>query len=167
MRARRTRATKTGSLFRGHRAGDTGELPAIRADIPDEVPFAITSDPVDPETARYAPIAPGRYAWLSRLLALALVVGVLWVIGAAAWSWSQHQYFVGDDDGTVVIYRGIDASLPGLDLSKPYERTNVTLDRLSDFEAENVREGIDADNLADARKTVENLAAKMSPEGAP
>jgi protein phosphatase len=168
MRARRTRAAKTAprstSLFRGHRAGDTGELEPIRAEIPDEVPFAIPSDPIrDPETARYAPRPPDRFTWLRRLLALMVVVGVVWVVAAAAWAWSQDQFYVGEQDGTVVIYRGLDASLPGLDLSEPYESTNVELDRLSDFEAQNVREGIDASSLADARKTVESLAENMSP----
>jgi PPM family protein phosphatase len=167
MRARRTRGAKAGSLFRGHRSGDTGELEPVRAEIPDEVGFAIPSDPIDPEAMRYAPIAPSRYTWLSRLLVLAVVVGVLWVIAAAAYSWSQHQFFVGEQNGTVVIYRGVDTSLPGVDLSKPYETTNVTLDRLSDFDAGNVRDGIDADSLDDARKTVDTLAGKMSPEAAP
>src|SRR4051794_37548685 len=64
MRARRTRAAKAGNLFRGHRGGDTGELEPVRADIPDEVGFAIPSDPIDPEAVRYAPIAPSRYTWL-------------------------------------------------------------------------------------------------------
>jgi len=172
MRARRTRAgkatAKSGSLFRGHRAGDTGELEPVQAEIPDEVGFAISSDPIierdhDPEAVRYAPRAPGRYLWLSRLLVLAVVVGVVWILAAAAWSWSQQQYFVGEQDGTVVIYRGVDTSLPGIDLSHPYLTTNVQLDRLSDFEAQNVREGIDATSLEDARHTVESLAEKMSP----
>ena len=164
MRTRRARAAKSGSLFRGHRAGDTGELEPIRAEIPDSVPFAIPSDPIrDQEAVRYAPRAPGRYTWLSRLLALAVVVGVVWVLAAVAWSWSQDQFYVGEQDGTVVIFRGLDASLPGVDLSQPYETTNVELGRLSDFEAQNVREGIDSDSLTDARDTVQDLAAKMSP----
>ncbi len=163
MRARRARSTKTGSLFRGHRAGDTGELEPVRAEIPDEVGFAITSDPVtDPESLRYAPMAPGRFTWLSRLLALAVVVGVLWLIGAGAWSWSQDQYYVGEDDGTVVIFRGLDTSLPGIDLSHPYQSSNVTLDRLCDFDADKVREGIDVDSLDDAHDTVSNLAGQMT-----
>jgi protein phosphatase len=170
MRARRTRSAKagqrSGSLFRGHRAGDTGELEPIREEIPAEAGSAIRSDPVDPESLRYAPIEPGRFAWLSALLAVAVVVGLLWLAGAAAWSWSQDQYYVGEDDGTVVIYRGVDASLPGLELSHAYESTNVTLDRLCDFEAERVREGIDASGLADAHDTVDNLAAKMTDAGA-
>jgi hypothetical protein len=170
MRARRTRGAKTAprttSLFRGHRAGDTGELEPIRASIPEEVGFAIPSDPIqDPETIRYAPRAPGRYTWLSRLLAVAVVVGVAWMLAAAAWSWSQQQYFVGEEDGTVVIFRGIDGSLPGLDLSHTYERSNVTLDRLCDFDAGEVRDGISASSLADARDKVDNLATKMTDGG--
>jgi serine/threonine protein phosphatase PrpC len=164
MRARRTRPTKTGSLFRGHRAGDTGELEPIRAEIPSGVGFAITNDPVaDAEAVRYAPLAPSRFTWLSRLLALAVLVGALWVVGAAAWSWSQDQYYVGEQDGAVVIYRGIDASLPGIDLSHTYESSNVTLDRLCDFDAGEVRDGISASSLDDARDTVDNLASKMTP----
>ncbi len=167
MRGRRTRpakgAARSTSLFRGHRAGDTGELEPVRAEIPSEVGFAIHNDPVaDAEAVRYAPLAPSRFSWLSRLLALAVVVGVLWIVAAAAWSWSQEQYFVGDQDGGVVIYRGIDASLPGIDLSHPYETSNVTLDRLCEFQADKVREGISATSLQDARDTVDNLAAKMT-----
>jgi len=163
MRARRTRPIKAGSLFRGHRAGDTGELEPVRAEIPEEVGFAIRSDPApDPESLRYAPIAPGRYAWLSRLLALAVVVGLCWLAAAAAWSWSQDQYYVGEQDGTVVIYRGIDASLPGVDLSHPYETTNVTLTRLCKFDSDEVREGISASSLDDAHQKVDNLAGKMT-----
>jgi protein phosphatase len=168
MRGRRPRATKSGSLFRGHRAGDTGELEPVRAEIPEGVGFAIPSDPIqDPESARYAPRAPGPYAWLTRLLALAIIIGVLWVVGAGAWSWSQDQYFIGEQDGSVVIYRGVNASLPGIDLSSPYEKTNVTLDRLSDFQADQVREGIDASSLGAARRKVENLAGQMAPEASP
>lgn len=164
---RPARGSKGGSLFRGHRAGDTGELEPVRAEIPEGVGFAIPSDPIqDPEAIRYAPRPPGRFTWLSRVLALLVVVGVLWIIAAVAWSWSQDQYYVGEDDGAVVIYRGLDASLPGLELSHSYERTNVELDRLSDFDAGKVREGIGVASLDDARDTVESLAAKMTPEAA-
>jgi protein phosphatase len=158
---RRPRSSKAPSLFRGHRAGDTGELEPISAEILDEVPFAMRSD-ADPELARYAPQPPRRFRWLSRVLAAFIVVGLVWTGVALAWSWVQGQYYVGEQDGVVVIYRGLDASLPGFDLSKPYERTNVELARLSDFDARQVRDGIDAGNLDEARTTVENLAGKMS-----
>jgi serine/threonine protein phosphatase PrpC len=151
-----------GGLFRGHRSGDTGELEAVNAEIPDDVPFAIPTDPIDPEEARYAPRPPDRFLWLRRLLAVGIVVGLVWIGLAAAWSWSQRQYYVGEDGGVVTIYRGLNADLPGIELSSPYETTNVEVDRLSDFDANNVREGIDAGNLDDARHTVENLAERQS-----
>ena len=65
----------------------------------------------------------------------------------------------------MVIYRGLDASMPGLDLSHPYETSNVILDRLCEFDAGEVRDGISASSLEDARKTVDNLAAKMTADG--
>ncbi len=167
LRKRAPRGAKP-SLFRGHRSGDTGELdpvPAAPDDLPDNVSYAISNDPIDPEQARYAPRPPHRYAWLKRLLVLAILVGLVWIAAAIAWSWSQHQYYIGEQDGTVVVYRGLNADLPGLTLSRPYETTNVSLDRLSDFDADNVREGIDTGSLDAAHRAVENLAAKQSTSG--
>ena len=152
-------------LFRGHRAGDTGELEPVRAEIPD-VPFAIESDPVDPEAARYAPRPPRRFLVARRVLAGVAVVGVAWIAGAAAYSWSQQQFYVGVHDGTVTIFRGVDADIPGVSLSQPYETTNVTLARLSDYDASTVREGIDADSLDDAQEAVRRLAANQTIEDA-
>ena len=86
------------------------------------------------------------------VLAGVAVVGVAWIAGAAAYSWSQQQFYVGDHDGTVTIFRGVDADIPGVSLSQPYETTNVTLVRLSDYDASTVREGIDADSLDDAQE---------------
>jgi len=150
------------SLFRGHRAGDTGELEPVRADLPDDVPFAIDSDPIDPEEARYAPQPPRRFIWTRRVLATLAGLGVVWILGAAAWSWTQQQYYVGEQDGVVTVFRGINADLPGLSLSQPYETTNVSLDRLSPYDASSVRQGIDADSLADAHRAVERLAENQS-----
>jgi PPM family protein phosphatase len=149
-------------LFRGHRAGDTGELEPVRAEIPDDVAFAIETDPVDPEEARYAPRPPRRFLLARRLLAALAVLGVVWIVGGAAYSWTQQQYYVGDDEGIVTIFRGVDADLPGVRLSRPFETTNVTLDRLSDYDASTVREGIDADSLDDAKEAVRRLAANQT-----
>jgi protein phosphatase len=150
------------SLFRGHRSGDTGELEPVVADIPDDAPHAITSDPIDPEEARYAPRPPRRFAWIRRLLAAVVVIGLLWIALGAAWSWTQTQYYVSDSGGVVTIYRGLNGDLVGIDLSSPYESSDVDLSRLSDFDAAKVREGIEAGSLGDARRTVENLAQRQS-----
>ena len=149
-------------IFRHGRAGGAaaGEAPA--EDLPEGVEHAITSDPIDPETARYAPRPPMRFTWLRRLLVLCLLVGVVWVAAAGAWAWTQRQYYVGEDAGQVTVFRGLNGSVPGLELSHPYETYDVELERLSTFDAQKVREGIEASSLSDARSTVERLAARQS-----
>ncbi len=154
------------ALFRGHRSGDTGELEPIDAEILDVAPFAIPSDPIDPETARYAPIAPPRFTWLRRLMAAAIVLGLVWIAATVAWSWVQQQYYVGEQDGTVTIFRGVDASLPGLALSDAIVTTDLTLDELSAGDRRLVEESIQAEDLADARDKVEMIAANRVPPSA-
>ena len=155
-------AGAVGGLFRGHRSGDTGEIPPVPGeDVPEG---AFPADPLDPEAARYAPRPPGRYSWLRRRMVAAVQLGHTRIVLAAGWSWSQQQFYVGDQDGKVAIFRGIDADLPGISLSHAYEVTDVDLERLSDIDAETVREGIEADDLDDARLTVDNYAARQDVE---
>ena len=147
-------------LFRGHRSGDTGELEPVQAEIPDDVPFAISSDPIDPEEARYTPQPPRRFTWIRRVLALLVVLGLLWVAGAGAWSWTQRQYYVGEYDGMVTIYRGVNADLPGIDLSSPYEVTDLEMAELSEYDRGQVEDGLGAGDLDSARSVVDNLVAE-------
>lgn len=147
-------------LFRGHRSGDTGEIEPVPADLPSDM-HVFPSDPIDPEAQRYAPRPPVRHTWLKRVLALAVVVGLVWVGLAAAWSWSQQQFYVGVSDSKVTIYRGLNAEIPGIDISHPYEVTDVDISNLSEIDAEQVAEGIEATDLDDARATVDNYAARQ------
>ncbi|WP_107772982.1 PP2C family protein-serine/threonine phosphatase [Nocardioides sediminis] len=147
-------------LFRGHRSGDTGEIEPVPADLPSDM-HVIPSDPIDPEARRYAPRPPARHTWLKRLLALAVLVGLVWVGLAAAWSWSQQQFYVGVSDSKVTIFRGLNAEIPGIDISHPYEVTDVDISNLSEIDAEQVAEGIEASDLDDARATVDNYAARQ------
>jgi protein phosphatase len=89
-----------------------------------------------------------------------VLVGLVWVGGAAAWSWTQQQYYVGEHEGVVTIYRGVNADLPGVALSTPYETTDLEMDSLSEYDRGQVEEGIGAGDLASARRTVDNLVAE-------
>ncbi|WP_082748138.1 PP2C family protein-serine/threonine phosphatase [Nocardioides jensenii] len=160
---RRSRGA-AGSLFRGHRSGDTGELEPVPAEIPVGAPgYAIPNDPIDPEVARYAPRPPRRFAWLKRLAVLVVLIGLLWAAAGAAYAWTQRQYYVGEHDGHVTIYRGVDASLPGLTMNRPYEESNISLDRLHEIDARAVREGIESNSLDDARRTLAKLGEEQTP----
>jgi PPM family protein phosphatase len=159
---RRTRAGS--SFFRGHRSGDTGEIEPISAEIVDDLPpgvdFAIESDP---ETARYAPREPRSHTWVRRGLLLLGALGIAWMIGVTAWTWTQHQYYVGEQDGVVTIFRGVQGDVPGIDLSHPYETTNVRVDGLDEFSARSIEGGIGAGSLDEAERTVRRLADNQSP----
>jgi PPM family protein phosphatase len=161
---RRSRAST--SFFRGHRSGDTGEMEPVAAELVDDLPpgvsFAIDTDP---EAARYAPREPRRHPWLRRLLLIVGLIGIAWMAAATAWSYSQHQYYVGEQNGVVTIFRGVEADVPGIQLSHPYETTNVRVDQLDPYTARSLQSGIGAGSLAGAERTVQHIAAQTSSTG--
>lgn len=154
----RKAGTGSKSLFRGHRGGDTGEL--------EPVPGEVDGKDVDPEDLRYAPRPPRRFTWLRRIVLLVAVVGLLVLAAMAAYSWTQDRYYVATNGDHVAIYNGVQANVPGLELSRLHETSDITLAALPDYRADQVREGISADNLADARDIVENIGdlARPCPE---
>lgn len=155
---------------RGHavRGGAVAGLAASEgsdgADAGHELPeHAIAADPIDPEAARYAPRPPERLH-LMRLAMIGLVVlGVLWVLGAVGWSWTQRQFYVGEDAGQVVIFRGVNTDLPGASLSSVYETSDLAVDDLCSYQSAQVADGLAADSLADARSIVDNLVRQADP----
>ncbi|MFT3873591.1 MAG: protein phosphatase 2C domain-containing protein [Nocardioides sp.] len=165
LRGSRSITPKPGALFRGHRAGDTGELEPV-TDFPEAAGgFAIETDPIDPEQARYAPVQRPRHVWLRRGLATLTLVGLLGTgVGIAQW-WIQQQYYVGQQDGVVTIFRGVNADVLGRQLSTPYESTNLTVSQLSSIDAKSVTEGLDSGTLDEARQTVTNLYDQSSAAG--
>lgn len=152
----RRAGTTSKSFFRGHRGGDTGELEPIPGE---EAPAA----PVDPEELRYAPRPPRRFLWLRRLVILVGLLVLLVLAGTAAYSWTQTQYYVAADGGNVAIYRGVDADLPGIDLSGLHETSQITLASLPEYRAAQVRDGISAEDLDDARKIVRHIGDLARP----
>jgi serine/threonine protein phosphatase PrpC len=147
----RRAGTASKSFFRGHRGGDTGELEPVPGEEED----------VDPEELRYAPRPPRRFGWLRWVAALAVLAVLVWLVSMAAYRWTQDQFYVAADGENVAIYKGIQADVPGVTLTSVYQRTEVTLDSLSDYRADQVRAGIGADDLADARDIVARLTEFM------
>jgi protein phosphatase len=130
------RATGLTGLFRGHRSGDTGEMEPVQATIPPDVGWAIPSDPIDPEAARYAPLPPRRFVWVKRFFWLVVVAGLLAAAVGAGYGFLQGRYYVGVQDGEVVVYRGFDYSLAGFSLQDAVEGTDISIE---DVEAVNPR----------------------------
>lgn len=128
------------------------DLPPIETDVEERL-----EPEVDPEDLRYAPQPPKRFRWLRRLLALGVVAVLLWLGGTAAYAWTQKQYYVGASGDYVAIFRGVQADVPLVSLNSEVEQTGIPLESLSPFRQGQVRNGMDATSLADARDTVERL----------
>ena len=65
-----------------------------------------------------------------------------------------------------MIFRGIDADVPGLNLSEPYETSDVEVDRLPEGDANRVREGFGVRDLDAAEQAVRKLATMQEAEEA-
>jgi protein phosphatase len=86
-----------------------------------------------------------------------LVVVVLGGGAYAAYAWSQSQYFVGADNGTVAIFQGVSQDVGPIRLSHVKTDTDIAVDDLPDFYRQQVEQTISVDTLADAQARVEVL----------
>jgi serine/threonine protein phosphatase PrpC len=111
----------------------------------------------DPEELRYAPRPPSRRRWVRWALAVIVLGAILAGAGAVAYKWSQTQYYVSDDNGKVVVFRGVQADIPGLTLSHVDEKTDIALSSLTEFQRREIQDGIEASSKADALDTIKEL----------
>ena len=88
-----------------------------------------------------------------------LVILVVVVVGGvyAAWRYTQSQYYVGTDGSQVIIYRGVNQRILGMNLSNVYQRTGIPLAHVPATDLPQVKSTIIASSLAGAQKTVSNI----------
>ena len=132
------------------RTADTGELEPVR-DVDGD------GEDLDPEQARYAPRPPRRFTWVRRLAVLVLIAVLVAIVAIAGYKWTQSQYYVASDGDQVAIFRGVEADVPGLNMHSVEESSDLALDDLPTYNARQVRDGISADSLDDARGVVTRL----------
>lgn len=111
----------------------------------------------DPEELRYAPRPPSRRRWLRWTAAVILLAAILGGAGAAAYGWSQTQYYVAAQDGKVAVFKGVQADIPGITLSHVDQTTDIELTSLNDFQRREIEAGIEASSKADALQTIDQL----------
>ncbi len=97
-----------------------------------------------------------------------LALGVVVVLGAAAvgfYAFVGNHWFVRSvDGGDVGVYRGINASLVGLDLYRLDTPTDLALTDLTQAARSRVESGIEADDRDDADRILSNLLEQRLPE---
>ncbi len=95
-----------------------------------------------------------RIGWMAGVL---LVLVMLVFSAFAAYSWTQTRYFIGADDDTVVIFRGVQQNIGPITLSSPLEDTDILLAELPEYQRASVERTINARSLADAMAIVDRL----------
>jgi PPM family protein phosphatase len=74
-----------------------------------------------------------------------------------AYEYTQTRFFVGTNDGVVVIYKGIREDLGPFRFSTVYEVSNISVDSLTDFQREALERSIATESLEDARRVLDQL----------
>jgi protein phosphatase len=152
-------------------------LPPIPEDVPARAEY-VPADETDQPTSAAAqgvsgPPAAGRSgrrrgAWW--LVAGVVVLAVAAIIGS--YFWVRSQYFVGAEDGVVVVYRGVNGSVLGVQLSSLEEEScepglqlcaPLKVQDLVPAAQAQVSAGIQAGTLDDARNVITRLAGQMLP----
>ncbi|MDR7383278.1 PP2C family protein-serine/threonine phosphatase [Promicromonospora iranensis] len=141
---------------------------AMIAGTPDDEQYQPDVQPDDDldDDADEEETPPKKRVWLTVLGALLLVVGLV-LAGWGGYRWTQTQYYVGESDGQVAVFRGIPATAGPLTFSTPVELTGTRVDELPDFVANRVHETIRATSLEDARGRADRLVADATEEPEP
>ena len=103
---------------------------------------------------------PRALVWL--VVILVLVGGGLWTAKAL---WVDSQFYVGESNGHVALFRGIPAAPLGYDLSTPIEEFgDLPAAEVTRFpEYQDLADGITAESEADARSIIEQMRAALQP----
>ncbi|MDO5051275.1 MAG: protein phosphatase 2C domain-containing protein [Pseudoclavibacter sp.] len=95
-----------------------------------------------------------RLWWLA---AVVLVLGLLAGAVGMMYAWTQDQYYVGEANGHVAIYRGVQQDVGPVGLHEVVEVTDIPVSSLPEFQRMQVQSTISCGSLDEARRLVERL----------
>ena len=104
----------------------------------------------------------GRRRW--PIVSAALVLLVLLVGGGAYgfWWYNQKQYYVGQENGFVAIFRGTDQSMAGISLSSLVQRTTLSVSQLTTGDQAAVAQTISQGSVTGAQQVIDQLKTHAS-----
>lgn len=162
-----------------NQAGGQDNVTAVVVDVAQEVaeaaadttaqtqPAAPGPAPAVEETSPQsppAPTAPPRRSWrrgLIWLLVLLLLIGG--GLFAAKRFYVDQQWFVGESEGSVALYRGLPAQPLGFDLSTLEETTTISSAEVTQFPAySELSEGITAESEDGARRIIAQMERDLT-----
>ena len=125
---------------------------------------AATAGDDDDEGVTLAEEGPRGRGGTALRIAAALVVAVVVLAGGsyAAYAWSQQQYYLGEQDGVVTVFRGVDQTLGWVSLSRPEYATTIADDDLPASYQQNIAAGISTASRAEADTRVSELRVQAA-----
>lgn len=99
------------------------------------------------------------------LVLLLLAVGAIVMVLFFAYRWTQSHYYVGEQDGRVTVFQGVQATIGPMELSQVYQTTTIDVADLPYYQQEQLVDTINAGSLRDALDIVDRL--QKSAEAAP
>lgn len=95
-----------------------------------------------------------RITWLVGIL---IVLGGLVAGAIGSYQWTQTRFYVGSEDGRVVIFQGVQQNIGPFPLSSAFEDTGIRLNDLPLYVQESVTDTLPASSLDEAREIVKRL----------
>jgi serine/threonine protein phosphatase PrpC len=99
----------------------------------------------------------GRRRWPIVSAALVLLVLLVGGGGYGFWRYNQSQYYVGEQDGSVAIFRGTNQSLAGINMSSLVQRTNLPVSQLTTGDQALVAQTISQGSVSGAQQVINQL----------
>jgi len=127
------------------------EISGVPAEREGGAPVARVHLPKRAPRARRRRVPARAIVW-SLIVVLLLLGG--W-IGVHAWV--NRSYYVGLQGGRVTIFRGLPTEIAGFQLHHVQERTSIPESDVQTFFLDNLRDGIRASSLAEARRVVASM----------
>jgi protein phosphatase len=104
----------------------------------------------------------GRRRWPVVTTALVLLVLVVGGGGYGFWRYNQGQYYVGEQNGFVAIFRGTNQSVAGISLSSLVQRSTLPVSQLRTGDQAGLAQTISTDNLNDAHTLLDQLQGQVN-----
>ncbi|MCU1508589.1 MAG: Stp1/IreP family PP2C-type Ser/Thr phosphatase [Glaciihabitans sp.] len=96
-----------------------------------------------------------RVTWLVGIALIVIAVVIAVILG---YQWTQTHYYVGESNGKVAIFRGVQQNLGPIHLSSVYQTTAIDVSKLDAFTQKTVQASLSAVDLAQAEDIVDRLA---------
>lgn len=95
-----------------------------------------------------------RWVWSFWIV---LLIGAIVAAFALGYQWTQTRFYVGESDGRVAIYQGIQQNLGPISLHELYTETELDVADLRTYDQQRVQQTISAGSYAEAYRIVQRL----------